>query len=80
MCLNLAREVSDPNSIARAVLAEDSPLVPENASAALMGCATLGVQSEPKVVGVCWRALVSDGGFNRQALANSAWALAVLEV
>ena len=45
-----------------------------------MGCARLGVLPEPEVIGAFLQALVSDSGRNLQALANSAWALAVLEV
>ncbi|GAB4824005.1 hypothetical protein N2152v2_011051 [Parachlorella kessleri] len=62
------------------VLAGDSSLAPQHVSAALTGCARLGVQPGPEVIAACWRALVSGSGRDGQAVANTAWALAVLEV
>ncbi|GAB4824053.1 hypothetical protein N2152v2_011099 [Parachlorella kessleri] len=49
------------------------------ASAALMGCAKLGVQPGADILSTCWHAVVREGACNGRAVSNVAWALTVLE-
>ena len=52
----------------------------QNASAALMGCAKLGVHPGAGVVSICWHAVLREGFCDLRGIANTAWALTVLEV
>ena len=50
------------------------------ASAALIGCARLGVQPGPGVVQACWAAVLQGGSGDIQSVYNTLWALSILEV
>jgi hypothetical protein len=63
-----------------AVVAGSKSLAYMEGTAALLGCARLGFHPGPKVIAACWEAMVHAGALNVQAVANTALALAMLEV
>lgn len=64
-----------------AVLADPRvPIKSINASTLLVGCAKLGERPGPATLRACWSAVEREGRGDPWAIANTVWALAVLEV
>jgi hypothetical protein len=80
MCGTNSNEATLCHLFPIAVVAKDNSLTSSAGAAALLGCARLGIHPGPEVIAACWEAVLRTGTLNLQAVANTALALAMLEV